>query len=143
MQMKCNVNKCEKMHNSGSDPFPAGDWPDLLTMRSTLVHYLEDDELYVADGDYGYQWVGTPTGHNNPEERTYAWAWAHHKTVNRCSKCFGCLSMTYRHRLHCHGIMFHAIANIIKLAIATMSPSFMWSMMRMSFMLSNFWVNPE
>ena len=56
--------------------FPAGEWSDLQIVRSALIQNLEDDEFYVADGGYndGYQWVETPTGHNNPKQRIYALA---------------------------------------------------------------------
>ena len=83
------------------------------------MHCLEDGELYVAYGGYhdGYQWASTPTGHHNKEQRTYGLAWPCHQTVNRCFKCFGCMSMTYRHPLYWHGI-------IVQLAIINNEPLF-------------------
>ena len=60
-----------------------------------------------------------PTGHNNPEQIIYVLARScHEKTMNRDFKVFGGLSNNiYRHPLHWHGTMFHAIANVTQLAI--------------------------
>ena len=75
--------------------------------------YLDDNECYVADARYydGRQWAETTTGYNNHEQKMYALPRPHHETVNRCFKQCGCLSNTYRHPLHRHGEMIHAIAN--------------------------------
>ena len=54
----------------------------------------------------------------------YALSRARHETVNRWFKQFGCLSNTYRHPLHRHGAMFHAIANITQHAIMDNEPLF-------------------
>ena len=66
-----------------------------------------------------------PTGHNNPKQQMYALARAHHETVNRCFKCFGCLSNIYMHPLHQHGTMeplSHVIVNITQVAIMDNEP---------------------
>ena len=68
-----------------------------------------------------------PAGHNNPKQQVYTLARAHHETVDRHFKCFGCLSNTYRHPLHQHGTMvplFHAVANITLLTIMDNEPLF-------------------
>ena len=56
------------------------------------------------------------------QQSLYALARACHEMVNRHFKCFGCLSNTYRHPLHWHGTMFHAIANITQLTIMDNEP---------------------
>ena len=60
-----------------------------------------------------------PTGYNNWAQKMYALARACHETVNRHFKHFGC---TYRHPLHWHGTMYHALANITQLAIMDNEP---------------------
>ena len=58
-------------------------WPDLWIARLMLIHYLEDGELYVADGgcNDGYQWAETPTGYYSHEQRTNAFTWACHQVL--------------------------------------------------------------
>ena len=69
-------------------PFPAGAWPDQEIAGSVINHHLENNECYVGDGSYydRGQWVETPTGHNNTEQKMYALVRAHHETVNSCFK---------------------------------------------------------
>ena len=107
-------------------PFPAGEWPDRKITQAGINHHLDDNECYVGDGGYyeGRQWAETPTGYNNHEQKMDTLARACHETVNRQFKQFGCLSNTYRHPLHWHGAMFHAIANITQLAIMDNEPLF-------------------
>ena len=107
-------------------PFPAGAWLDREIARSGINRHLENNECYVGDGGYyhGGQWAKTPTGHNNTEQKMYALARARHEMVNSRFKCFGCLSNIYRHPLHRHGTMFHAIANITQLSIMDEQPLF-------------------
>ena len=94
--------------------------------RSGINHHLDNNECYVGDGGYydGQQWAKTPIGYNNAEQKMYALARACHETVNSHFKCFGSLSNTYRHPLHQHGTMFHAIANITQLSIMDEQPLF-------------------
>jgi DDE superfamily endonuclease len=107
-------------------PFPAGEWPDLNIARLSLIHFLDDGEYYIADGGYadGNQYSSTPNGLNDYEQRTKALARARHETVNRRFKIFGCLSQRYRHDLGLHGMIFHAVANIVQLTILCGHPLF-------------------
>jgi hypothetical protein len=107
-------------------PFPAGRWPDVNIAHLGLIHFLDAGEYYAADGGYadGHRFASTPNGLNDYEQRTKALAHAHHETVNRCFKVFGCLSQRYRHSLAFHGTIFRAVAGIVQLTIQFGHPLF-------------------
>jgi hypothetical protein len=106
-------------------PFPCGEWPDLIIVRSALVHMLARNEWYVADGGYydGKQYSITPSGLRDFEDRQYATARARHETINRKFKEFSILRGTFRHPLHKHGVAFRAVTNIVQLGLQTDRPS--------------------
>jgi hypothetical protein len=106
-------------------PFPAGDWPDLNIARSSLIHFLYDNEFYIADGGYrdGQQWSVTPTGRHEFADRQKAVARSRHETINAKMKKWAILRNTYRHDITKHGKVFKAVANIVELRIETDSPT--------------------
>jgi hypothetical protein len=107
-------------------PFPCGTWPDLNIARSSLVHYLQVGEYYIADGGYndGNQYAITPNGLNNYQQKTFALCRARHETVNARFKVFACLKNIFRHPLRKHGVLFRAVANIVQLQIQNGNPPF-------------------
>ena len=107
-------------------PFPAGAWPDLNITQSSLIHFLDENEFYHADGGYsdGFQWADTPTGLNDYEARTKAVARARHETCNGRFKVFRCLKDQCRHSREMHGSIFRAVANIVQFTIQHGQPLF-------------------
>ena len=87
---------------------------------------MADGEMYIADRGYqdGYQRAQTPTGESNPFEWTAGTIRARHETVNRKFKQWKCLSSTFRHAPHKHGLVMGAIVNITQLVIEEESPLF-------------------
>ena len=81
---------------------------------------------YVADGGYrdGYQCAQPPTGESNPLQWMQGRVRARHETVNSKLKQWKCLSNTFRHAAHKHGIVMGAIVNITQLVIEEESPLF-------------------
>jgi hypothetical protein len=106
-------------------PYPAG-IPDLSIARDWLIHELDPNEKYLADGGYcdGRQYSEMPNGLNNLDQRIKAVVRARHETVNRRLKQFGILSQRFRHSRFLHNIVFRAVANITQLSIMMDQPLF-------------------
>ena len=67
-------------------PYACGRNSDLRIARDKIIHLLRLGEKIVADGGYrdGGDFMETPTGLNNPDQRMKKVARARHETVN-CS----------------------------------------------------------
>jgi hypothetical protein len=100
-------------------PYACGRYPDLRIARDKIIFLLRVGEKIVADGGYrdGGDFMETPTGFNNPDQRMKKLARARHETVNCRLKRFNILRKLYRHDLQTHGRVFHAIAIITQIGI--------------------------
>jgi hypothetical protein len=107
-------------------PYPCGEWPDIQIARDWLIYELDRGEKYLGDGGYfdGNQWSETPTGLNNEDQKMKAEARARHETVNGRFKQFGVLERRFRHKIHLHGKVFMAVANLVQAAIQGQHPTF-------------------
>ena len=107
-------------------PFPCGDWPDLRIARDALVHVLDEEEYYLADGGYydGDNYSMTPNGLHDYDQRQKAAVRARHETVNKRFKDWMVLERRFRHELHTHGHVLRAVANITQLMMNSGEPLF-------------------
>jgi len=107
-------------------PFPAGEWNDLNIARHALVHFLHDNEHYIADGGYrdGGQWSITPTGRHDFADRQRSVVRSRHETINLKLKQWNILAVMFRHPLEKHRLAFRAVANITQLGLQTDRPAF-------------------
>jgi hypothetical protein len=107
-------------------PYPCGTWPDLKIARNRLLPKLPPNEKVLADGGYadGGVFCETPTGHRNDDQTMKQEARARHETINSRLKQFGVLSGTWRNARNHHSWAFHAVANIVQLDMAHLSPPF-------------------
>jgi hypothetical protein len=107
-------------------PFPAGEWSDINIARRSLVHFLDDDEFYIADGGYrdGNQYSMTPGGRSSYRDRQMGVVRSRHETINSRLKGWKVLSVMFRHKLEKHCICFRAVANIVQLGLMTNRPAF-------------------
>ena len=100
-------------------PYPCGAWPDLKIFRDCLIHNLDEGEYVLADG--GYSDINgrcfTPSGRHDFQDRQESVVRARHETLNTRFKKWGALHQVWRHPLIKHGIVFHAIANILQVCI--------------------------
>lgn len=107
-------------------PFPCGAWPDLRIARSALHGMLLAGEMYLADGGYrepnGYNI--TPSGYHDFEDKQRADARARHETINGMFKVFKSLNDMWRHQREKHSYVFHAVANVVQIAIRDHSRAF-------------------
>jgi hypothetical protein len=107
-------------------PFPAGEFSDLNIARRCLVHFLHENEFYIADGGYrdGNQWSVTPSGRHSYKDRQMAVVRSRHETINARLKEWNILAVMFRHPLEKHSMVFRAVANITQLGLQTDRPSF-------------------
>lgn len=107
-------------------PFPPGEFPDLTIARWGLVHFLHENEFYIADGGYkdGDQWSITPTGRRSYRDRQMSVIRSRHETINSRLKDWKILSVMFRHPLEKHSSAFRAVANITQLGLQTDRPAF-------------------
>ena len=99
-------------------PFPCGEWNDLAIALSSLVHMFEGDERAIADKGYrGHpEFLDTPWTYldNIHQKARKSLARARHECVNRRFKEWSCLKDLFRHDVCKHGVIFHAVANIVQ-----------------------------
>lgn len=107
-------------------PFPAGDYSDKIIVRRGLVHFLNENEFYIADGGYidGNQYAVTPTGRQSYRDRQLSVVRSRHETINSRLKEWSILSMMFRHPVVKHSAAFRAVVNITQLGLQTDRPSF-------------------
>jgi hypothetical protein len=107
-------------------PFPAGEYSDITIARRGLIHFLYENEYYIADGGYrdGNQWSVTPTGTRSYRDRQMAVIRSRHETINSRLKQWSILAVMFRHSLEKHSKAFRAVANIVQLGLQTDRPAF-------------------
>ena len=107
-------------------PFPAGEYSDVTIARRGLVHFLNHNEYYIADGGYrdGNQYSITPSGRRSYRDRQMAVIRSRHETINSRLKQWNILAVMFRHPLEKHSWAFRAVANIIQLGLQTDRPAF-------------------
>ena len=98
-------------------PFPT--WPDLRIAQESLIHEVDDDEMFAADNGYnnGGNYAMTPTGEDSPLDAEMADTRVHHETVNGMLKVFNCLKAPFRHHVQNHSNVLGAVANVMNLKI--------------------------
>jgi hypothetical protein len=107
-------------------PYPAGEYNDLGIARRCLIHFLNENEFYIADGGYrdGGQWSVTPSGRNSYRDRQMAVVRSRHETINSRLKEWRILADMFRHPLEKHHLAFRAVANITQLGLQSNRPAF-------------------
>jgi hypothetical protein len=104
-------------------PFPCGEWSDIKIAMEDVVYMFEEgtDERAVADRGY----AGHPLYFDQPwkyldnehQKARKGLARARHECINGAFKNWHILKDTYSHPLNKHGIVFHAVANIVQFSI--------------------------
>ena len=99
--------------------FPCGAFPDLIIARKKFVKLLRPGEKAIADRGCkdGRCFMQAKTGSLHHKGRQNMLA--RHENVNRRVKCFDSLSGTFRHDVSKHHVFFHAVVNIVQIAIET------------------------
>ena len=100
-------------------PYPCGEWPDLRIAQNAIIYEVDEGEFLLADGGYndGSNYMETPNGLNNEDQRQKALVRARHENLNRCFKEFHSLSHRFRHPLHKHGLVAHSVTRIVQVKI--------------------------
>ena len=98
---------------------PCGAFPDLIIARKKFVQLLRPGEKVVADRGHkdGRCFVQAKTGSLRHKRRQNMLA--RHENVNRRVKSFDSLSGAFRHDVSKHHVCFHAVVNIVQIAIET------------------------
>lgn len=78
----------------------------------------------MADNGYKDEKALYPSKSGNTQVTQCRLILARHETENACFKTFNELKHTFRHGLHLHGDVFHAISNIVQASIENRSPMF-------------------
>jgi hypothetical protein len=96
---------------------PCGTWSDLKLARSAYIHEINEGELTIADDTYrDATYFIHP--HAFPESiQLQSKIRARHETINRRFKQFKILDTKFRHKLYLHPRCFHAIAQVIQVAL--------------------------
>ena len=98
---------------------PCGRFPDLKIARVKFVKLLRPGEKVVlADRGYkdGRYFMHAKGGRHRKGMQNML---ARHENVNRRIKSFDCLSGTFRQDVSKHSMCFHAVCNLIQIAIAS------------------------
>lgn len=94
-----------------SGGLPCGEWTDLKIALDLYVHVAKN-EMTLADKGYRQKkYFKQPT--NAMEKRILA----RHETLNGRLKEFGILDQKFRHPLHKHPLVFHAVVNVVQASI--------------------------
>ena len=90
------------------------------------MHFLHNNEFYIADGGYrdGNQFSVTPTGRRSYKDRQMGVVRSRHETINARLKKWNILAALFWHPLEKHSIAFRAVANIVQLGLQTNAPAF-------------------
>ena len=106
--------------------FPAGQYSDVTIVRQSLIHFLNKNKKYIADGAYrdGDQWSLTPIGTHTYRDRQMTLIWSRHKTINARLKEWYILLDRFWHPLSKHSLVFWLVANIVQLGLETDRPAF-------------------
>ena len=99
--------------------FPCGAFPDLIIARKKFVNLLRPGEKAIADRGCkdGRCFMQAKTGSLHHKGRQNMLA--RHENVNRRVKCFDSFSGAFRHDVSKHHVFFHAVVNIVQIAIET------------------------
>ena len=87
---------------------------------------VDDGELLLADGGYkdGEQYLVTPNGLNDYEQKKQAEVRSRRETVNKRLMQWAAFERIFMHDLMLHPRVFHAIANIVQITIVHGEPLF-------------------
>ena len=98
-------------------PFPAGEWPDIRIFRDSLIHFVDDREMILADGGYsdGGNYLMTIHELHGFAKKQAGVVLCRHELVNRQLKVFRCLGSKYRHDRAEHGNFLRSVALLIQL----------------------------
>lgn len=96
---------------------PCGDWPDLRLARNAYTSMVGKNEMTVADKGYNDSIFFLFPKQNDPAAKRKHKIMARHETVNRRIKQFRVMGEKFRHSLFLHPRCFHAVINLIEIAI--------------------------
>ena len=101
-------------------PFKAGKYSDITIFRDKLKFKLKEANE-KAEADDGYrgekETIRLPKDFvSKSDYRAKKKSRTRHETINGRFKQFSCLSMTYRHSVDKHGIIFRAVACIVQIS---------------------------
>lgn len=94
-----------------SGGLPCGEWPDLKIAKEAYLHFAANK---ITLADKGYRLTGK---FKQPENAFEKRVLARHETLNGKLKEFNILVERFRHPLHKHPSVFHAVINIVQVAI--------------------------
>lgn len=105
-------------------PFECGSYPDNKIFKLDMKGALQNDEYVIADGGYtDYKCIRNVMA-SSVSTKIHQQIRARHETVNERLKNFNVLRHIFRHDLSKHGLCFHAVSQIVAIAIDTTSPLF-------------------
>ena len=94
---------------------PCGEWDDLSLARSSIIGYLDEHEMIMADS--GYRDRGFFLNQNDSD--LHFLVMARHETINSRIKPYKALDSRFRHDLNKHDHCFRAVVNLIQIGILT------------------------
>lgn len=79
-----------------------------------LSSFIRSGEIVVADAGYSGDVFYSPEA---ASREFYRFARAHHELLNGRLKSFNVLRHIYRHNLRTHALCFHAVAQLVQVAL--------------------------
>lgn len=94
-----------------SGGFPCGEWPDIKIAKDLYLHFAASE---ITLAEKGYRLVSHFKQPTTVFEKRVL---ARHETLNHRLKQFKALGERWRHSLKKHPKVFHAVVNIVQVAI--------------------------